>query len=89
MVALDPDPKVARSLAIPGGESPKEIHLTLGFFGADDDLSTAQQSALKNLTHQLATKLAGFPLEGSRTATRRFSTHRWTCRDSTPSTTGC
>lgn len=64
MVALYPDPKVARSLAIPGGDPPDQLHVTLGYFGKVDDLSTAQQNRLVNITHHLANLIGGFPLEG-------------------------
>lgn len=38
MVALYPSNEVAQTLAQPGGEPPEELHLTLAFLGAADDL---------------------------------------------------
>jgi 2'-5' RNA ligase len=35
MVALYPDPSVARAMALPGGELPEELHVTLAYLGDD------------------------------------------------------
>ena len=37
MVALYPDPVVAEKLALPGGEKPDELHVTLAYLGQVDD----------------------------------------------------
>lgn len=46
IACLVPSPEVAAALALEGGESPDQLHLTLAFFGKTDELSPVQLQAL-------------------------------------------
>lgn len=39
MVALFPDPKLAKKLALAGGDPPEQLHVTLAFLGTAEDLN--------------------------------------------------
>lgn len=45
MVALFPDPKLAKKLALPGGDPPEQLHVTLAFLGEAEDLDFEKAKA--------------------------------------------
>lgn len=64
MVAFVPDTKIAKTLALPGGDSHEQLHLTLAYFGKEDDLTKAEKNCLKNLVHRLINLIDNFELTG-------------------------
>lgn len=60
MVALHPHPSTQRKFALPGGEPPSELHVTLAFLGKQDELEDPDK--LKQTVGDWAQRTA--PLEG-------------------------
>ena len=69
MIALYPDPEVAKALALRGGEDPGDLHLTLVFLGPADGLADVPR--LKNIVGRWATRTP--PLSGKIVGTGTFT----------------
>jgi 2,5-diketo-D-gluconate reductase B len=61
MVALYPSPAAAKKLAVPGGEKPEQLHVTLGFLG--DATKLKDPGMVKSIVKQLAERHP--PLSGA------------------------
>lgn len=70
MVALYPDDSAARALAVPGGLSETDLHVTLAFLGKIDDYEPSDLDDLFNLVEGLAADVK--PLTGSVNGVGRF-----------------
>lgn len=60
MVALHPHPRTQKKLALPGGEPPSELHVTLAFLGDQSELKDPDK--LKSVVSDWASRTA--PIEG-------------------------
>lgn len=54
MLAFWPDPELAKKLAVPGGEGPDQLHLTLAYFGKLDDIGMDSLPALEQAVQKFA-----------------------------------
>jgi HK97 family phage portal protein len=70
MVALFLDPKAAKQLAIPDGEDPDDLHITLAYLKSEDN-PNLNIPALKKLLISYASEAT--PLEGTTSGVGRFS----------------
>lgn len=71
MVALYPDPATARRLALAGGESPDDMHVTLAYLGSADDLD---EETLEAIRQSVADWASGTPpIEGEVSGTGLFT----------------
>lgn len=62
MLAFYLPPEIAQALAIPGGEKPEDLHLTLAFLGDSTELEPATQGAIQDAIEQFcaqATPIGG------------------------------
>jgi 2'-5' RNA ligase len=70
MVALFLAPELAAELAIPGGESPEDLHITLAYLGEADEIQNKEY--LQNIVMQLGQSLG--PMYGRLNGLARFNT---------------
>ncbi len=70
MVALFPDPDVAKAMAVKGGEAAASLHLTLAFLGQAADLDAERRKRLREVVRSFAALHA--PLAGRITGPGSF-----------------
>ncbi|MEU7093017.1 phage minor head protein [Kitasatospora aureofaciens] len=80
MIALMPSAADAERLALPGGEDPGELHLTLVFLGAAVDWTANQRAELVDNVRAAAADLLNGPVTGS-----AFGVNHWNPQGDTPS----
>lgn len=70
MVALSLSPELAASVAVPGGEAPETLHVTLAYLGDVSDLSPEALTRLPEVVQ--AFSVLAYPLEGEVSGVGRF-----------------
>jgi len=71
ILCLVPSAELARDLAVPGGEAPEDLHVTLAHLGDAAAIDAARRAVLLTVTEHFGLRLA--PIEGRFNGVARFS----------------